>query len=162
MPKKITIDGVEYPSHRAAAKALGVTPQAIGLRADPEKRRRLKQKYPKKYITKSQDPSRTASLDQETWNSILSAIEAGQPNNAIAKQFGVHQTTVRYIRLHRIRTRSRGERARAAKLTEEKVREIRAIYAEGTMTMKVLAEQYGVTFQAISEIVRRKSWKHVD
>lgn len=57
--------------------------------------------------------------------------------------------------------RTVGEERWSSKLTEDAVRDIRARYAAGGMTQQQLADEYGVTFQNISWIVRRKSWKHV-
>lgn len=53
-----------------------------------------------------------------------------------------------------------GQNNGRSKLTEGKVREIRAL--QGTVTIEELADRYGVTFQSISCIHRRKTWKHVD
>jgi hypothetical protein len=44
-PKPVTIDGVSYPSMRAAARALGVSAQAISQRANPEQTNRRKRAY---------------------------------------------------------------------------------------------------------------------
>lgn len=55
---------------------------------------------------------------------------------------------------------ARGERAGGAKLTAEKVKEIRRRYAEGA-TLKGLAAEYGVRFTNVHMIVQRKTWKHV-
>jgi hypothetical protein len=52
---------------------------------------------------------------------------------------------------------NRGERSGHAKLTWEKVREIRARAANGE-SHRVLAADFGVTFQNIHCIVRNKSW----
>jgi hypothetical protein len=58
-------------------------------------------------------------------------------------------------------TQPRGEKNGTAKLSEEIVREIRAVYpAQGSLT--VLARRFGVNYQTISKIVNRKSWQHVD
>jgi hypothetical protein len=51
----------------------------------------------------------------------------------------------------------RGEERRTAKLTEEQVRRIRTDSALGY----VLAREYGVCKQLISDVRRRKCWKHV-
>jgi Autographiviridae endonuclease len=51
----------------------------------------------------------------------------------------------------------RGERHGAAKLTEAIVREIRTSPDTG----RALAKRFGVPFQTISNVRRRKSWKHV-
>jgi len=50
-----------------------------------------------------------------------------------------------------------GERHYAAKLTIEAVHEIRASTESG----RALAKRFGVPFQTISDVRRRKSWKHV-
>jgi DNA-binding NarL/FixJ family response regulator len=53
-----------------------------------------------------------------------------------------------------------GERITAtAKLTDDKVIEIRRLHADGT-TKRDLARQFGVTRRSVSDIVRRKTWKH--
>lgn len=54
----------------------------------------------------------------------------------------------------------RGEKARAAKLTEENVRQIRRLYP--SRTMEEIAADFGVTKMCISSVVRRKSWSHVN
>lgn len=51
---------------------------------------------------------------------------------------------------------------KVAKLTEDDVREIRQRYKEGNITMRELAEEFGVADNTISNIINRKSWKHVD
>jgi hypothetical protein len=54
-----------------------------------------------------------------------------------------------------------GSRHNAAKLSEPIVAEIRAIYAAGGWKQKDLAELYGTTQITVSNIVTRKTWKHV-
>ena len=62
---------------------------------------------------------------------------------------------------HRSRTSpetlKRGEENNKAKLTEEKVRAIRA----STETLAVLSARYGVSQVALSAVRRRKTWKHL-
>lgn len=48
-----------------------------------------------------------------------------------------------------------------AKLTESQVVAIRDSYAAGGVTQTILAEQYGVTQNLISKIVRRRIWRHI-
>lgn len=55
---------------------------------------------------------------------------------------------------------TRGEAAPSARLTEDDVREIRRLAAEG-VPQKTLAVRFGVTRPNISAIVARRSWKHV-
>jgi len=47
-----------------------------------------------------------------------------------------------------------GDKNPAAKLSNEDVAQIREVYAQGHVTQATLAEQYGVCFQTISDIVR--------
>lgn len=54
----------------------------------------------------------------------------------------------------------KGEQIAQSKLTEEEVRNIRDEAADGT-AFAALARKYGVSSSAISEVVRRKTWKHV-
>lgn len=56
--------------------------------------------------------------------------------------------------------RLRGE-ANRSKLTEAKVRDIRARYAVGNVTLKSLGLEFGVSENTIWHIVKRKKWAHV-
>lgn len=55
----------------------------------------------------------------------------------------------------------RGERNSQSKLTADQVRTIRTRYADGGVLQSTLADEYGLTFQTISNIVRRRSWSHL-
>lgn len=54
-----------------------------------------------------------------------------------------------------------GERNASAKLKKEHVLEIRRIYATGSMLQREIAEKFGVDQTCVSQIVRRKRWKHI-
>jgi predicted XRE-type DNA-binding protein len=56
--------------------------------------------------------------------------------------------------------RARGERNGTSKLTANMVREIRRFYQQG-MRQVDLASRFGVEQSNISNIIRRKTWKHV-
>jgi hypothetical protein len=58
-------------------------------------------------------------------------------------------------------TLQRGGSHYRAKLTDDKIREIRHLDATGKFSQQELGLRFGVTFQMISLIVLRKSWKHV-
>jgi hypothetical protein len=58
--------------------------------------------------------------------------------------------------------RARGERSGQAKLNADKVREIRQRYAAGGVSQGVLGAEFGVSGVAISCIIRRKTWMHVE
>ena len=56
----------------------------------------------------------------------------------------------------------KGPRHPVAKLSEEEVLATRRRYHHTKKdTLKSLADEYGVSFQLISEIVRRRVWKHI-
>lgn len=56
---------------------------------------------------------------------------------------------------------AKGSRNGHAKLTEEKVREIRTRCAARVQTQRSIAREYGVTEQTISDIVHRRKWAHI-
>lgn len=49
-----------------------------------------------------------------------------------------------------------------AKLTEDQVREIKIRYGKDGVTQQMLATEFGVAQTKISDIVRGKTWKHVE
>lgn len=55
----------------------------------------------------------------------------------------------------------RGELSAWAKLTEAQVQEIRRLHQAGVVQRRI-AEQFGVGFKAISKIVLRQRWTHVN
>lgn len=58
---------------------------------------------------------------------------------------------------HSNRGRSNGQ----SKLTATQVLQIRALYANGNITFKAIAELYSMNPQSISNIINRKKWKHI-
>lgn len=58
-------------------------------------------------------------------------------------------------------TINRGEDHGRAKLTEDDVRAIRAAYDAGAINFAHLAQHYGVTYVAIGQAAKRRTWKHV-
>jgi DNA invertase Pin-like site-specific DNA recombinase len=54
-----------------------------------------------------------------------------------------------------------GETSGRAKLTEQKVKDIRRIFSEGGISKAELGRQYGVTDVAISKVISRENWKCV-
>jgi len=66
-----------------------------------------------------------------------------------------HQARIRPDRM------ARGESSGCSKLTEESVREIRTRYAEGGISQRSLAREFGVVKSTIASVVRQKNWKHV-
>lgn len=56
---------------------------------------------------------------------------------------------------------SKGEKHTSAKLTENDVRQIRSEYASGVSGVS-LAKRYKICTPTISNIIHRKSWKHIE
>lgn len=56
---------------------------------------------------------------------------------------------------------AKGESHWSAKLTDSDVKAIRQRYAAGGAVQQFLADEYGVTHQAISLIITRKKWRHI-
>jgi len=54
-----------------------------------------------------------------------------------------------------------GRKNHLAKLTAENVREIRATHASGAAARRLLADKFGVSRRTISQIVHRRTWRHV-
>jgi hypothetical protein len=59
-------------------------------------------------------------------------------------------------------TLRRGVSHPRAKLTERQVKQIRRRYAKGGITMTQLAEQYGLEKSSVRNLIRRKTWKHLE
>jgi len=59
-------------------------------------------------------------------------------------------------------TVQRGQAHYNTNLTSADVRAIRAEYAQGGITQRALAQKYGVKAPAISLIIGRKNWRHID
>ena len=53
-----------------------------------------------------------------------------------------------------------GERNHKSKLTENDVKSIRAIFEQGKVTKKAIADEYNVSDTLISLIISGKIWKH--
>lgn len=55
----------------------------------------------------------------------------------------------------------RGEGHGNAKLTAEKVIAIRARYAAGGVSMRAVADEFGISTSRVKDLVHRTAWKHV-
>jgi NUMOD4 motif-containing protein/HNH endonuclease len=62
---------------------------------------------------------------------------------------------------NRVAVSPRGEAQHAAKLTEQKVREIRQRYAAKEMGAHRLGKIYGVSKRAVFAVIKRQTWAHV-
>lgn len=84
----------------------------------------------------------------------------GQTDNSVANLYWGDQVQNMADR-ERDGTDLRGESAPRAKLTDDAVREIRALYAAGGWRQKDLAARFGIGQMTVSYIVRRVTWQHV-
>lgn len=57
---------------------------------------------------------------------------------------------------------ARGETTPGAKMTAEKVRQLRERYAQGDISMKAVGEMFGIKPHAVWAIIHRKTWQHVE
>jgi Mor family transcriptional regulator len=88
---------------------------------------------------------------------------AGGTYASLAERYGCAAATIRnVIRRNGVESRpNRGEHSGRAKLTAERVVEIRQRYADGQRQVD-LAAAYGVNQKVISTVVNHKAWRHVD
>lgn len=56
---------------------------------------------------------------------------------------------------------ARGERQHLAKLTDEKVLQIRRLLAAGGQTLQEIGDQFGVEGATVGQIAHRRTWTHV-
>jgi hypothetical protein len=56
---------------------------------------------------------------------------------------------------------ARGERSHKAKLTSDKVAEIRALYKTGAITQVELSSRFGINQSSISALLLRRTWAHI-
>jgi hypothetical protein len=60
------------------------------------------------------------------------------------------------------RPRVRGEKHHRAKLSEDQVRDLRARYAAGQVSLSKLAAEFDVSTSTVAKVIYRKTWSHVD
>lgn len=82
-------------------------------------------------------------------------------NAAHAKRLKLAARGARHGRYTKPDSTPRGSLHWATKLTEEDVRDIRRRYSEGE-PQAALADEYGVTRPRITNIINRRSWRHVE
>jgi hypothetical protein len=55
----------------------------------------------------------------------------------------------------------KGSNVGGSKLTDQKVIDIRQMYATGNYSLSEVANMFGVAFQTISKVINYKTWRHV-
>ena len=114
--------------------------------------------------------SPVAKLTNEQSLEIIRRNVAGERHKSLAEEFGVSLTTIGKLArgqrwnglqgARRLDSRREGTGNHLAKLTEAKVREIRAARETGT-PYRQLAEQYGVAPSSILAVMQGRTWKQV-
>ena len=74
---------------------------------------------------------------------------------------GTHGENVADMRQKGRANHVRGERSGSARLTEMQVREMRALYAAGTLNGPSLAVRFGVAHSNVYAIIKRRTWSHL-
>jgi len=106
-----------------------------------------------------------AKLKAEQVREIRVLCAAGNiTTRELAQQYGVSPSAILNIVKHKVWTHVDGPKQTRdirAKLKEEQVREIRALYESGGISPTELAKKYNVSPRTIRDIIKFKSWKHV-
>jgi hypothetical protein len=55
----------------------------------------------------------------------------------------------------------KGERSPNSKLDEEKIREIRRLSSEGKLKKYQIGNLFGISYQQVTSICKRRAWAHV-
>jgi hypothetical protein len=76
-------------------------------------------------------------------------------------ELGTHADNMRDMHERGRLVNVRGSKHGKSKLTEQKIRDMRAMHATG-VTQCALAEMFEVTQANVSDIILRKTWKHVE
>ncbi len=92
------------------------------------------------------------------WRTKYRDRELAKRRAYVAKNYARTRERANYIRRQKTGGKCFGERINHAKLTDAKVRQIRARSAE---CHKSLAIEYGVSIAAINKVISGASWKHV-
>ena len=116
------------------------------------------------------EASPVAKLTNEQSQEIIRRNLAGERHNVLAEEFGVSAATVsklvRGLRWgvlsgpRRMTSRREGVGNHLAKLTEDKVRQIRLEHAAG-QSCRQLGAQYGIRATSIHAVLQGRTWKHV-
>ncbi len=103
------------------------------------------------------NPKATAAAHKR-WRTKYRDRELAKRRAYVAKTYARTRERANYIRRQKTGGKCFGERINHAKLTDAKVRQIRARSAE---CHKSLAIEYGVSIAAINKVISGASWKHV-
>lgn len=89
-------------------------------------------------------------------------IDSNRSNNALYNlEWVTPKENIAHMDNQNRRNAPRGRKHGMSKLTENEVVNIRKLYAENVYTLVQLSQMYGVRASHLSDIVRRKLWRHV-
>ena len=103
---------------------------------------------------------------------ILRRLSKGERQNALAKEYGVNNSTISCIARRKTwahletpnipNQSNKGSRHAWSKLNENQVRSILKRSASGEKKQTHLAKEFGVSKATINDITRRRNWKHLE
>jgi predicted DNA-binding protein YlxM (UPF0122 family) len=115
-----------------------------------------------------------AKLTESQVIEIKQLLVEGTSQYKIAELYGVTRTTVADIQHGKswahlnvegfipFSKNTSGQNNNNAKLTKEKVLEIRSLYKTGSYSHRELGKQFGVSKTVIGDILKYKTWAHID
>lgn len=123
--------------------------------------------YLKVYLTKPGDVRQRCMIHRlvaehflPDWNPTLEInhIDGNRDNNSVENlEMCTHRYNILHARSHHL-IDDYGEKSPNAKLSNKQAQEIRTRYAQGGITQKELALEFGVSRSAVSSIVRYKGY----
>jgi hypothetical protein len=93
--------------------------------------------------------------DGDKWNNAASNLEYVTPRENMQ-----HAIRTGLRKPQPEETRGKGEKNWCAKITDDGVRELRALRASGA-TVRDLCARYGMTKANVHKIIKRQAWRHV-
>jgi hypothetical protein len=93
---------------------------------------------------------------------VICHNDGDQTNNAATNlRYDTQKSNIADIKAHGTEAPPRGSLNGQARLTEDQVRELRALYAAGGATHRALGLRYGISREQARDIINRKAWRHV-
>jgi len=105
-------------------------------------------------------PERIARGDRHSSRTKPERVARGDRNGARLHPERMARGDKNGSRLHPERL-VRGETHHQSRLNNSKVIDIRTLHAAGGISMTALAARFGMSICTISEIIRRKTWRHI-
>lgn len=99
-------------------------------------------------------------IPKEEGRNCINHKDGNKSNNSISN---LERCTYKENSLHAVKTGliKQGKESPHSKLKESDILEIRKIYVENNETMERIGSRFGISFQNVSQIINRKTWKNV-